>query len=99
MFLQQVKVKNFVQSKKVYGTPRFMPENWKGSYRELVTEENLNQEDVYHIIGITSLREGYSDFHNEGVDFVLKKSHKVYLVAKGIGRRFKVLEEDLVLLD
>ena len=87
MFLQQVKVKNFAESKKVCGG------------RELHTYVNEKPDDVFHIVGVTSIKEGVIEYDQEyGYQFNQKKSHKVYIVAKSIGRRFKVLPEDVELI-
>lgn len=92
MFLQQVKVKNFAESKKVYGT------QYGG--RKLSTYANKNPDDIFHIVGVTSIKEGVTEYDREyGYQFHQKKSYKVYIVAKGIGRRFKVLPEDIELLE
>lgn len=87
MFLQQVKVKNFAESKKVFGG------------RELHTYINEKPDDVFHIVGVTSIKEGDTE-HEAGYGYYFnqKKSHKVYIVAKSIGRRFKVLPEDIELV-
>ncbi len=91
MFLQQVKVRNFAESKKVYGT--------RYGGRELYTYANKNPDDIFHIIGVTSIKNGVIDYdHEYGYQFNQKKSHKVYIVAKSVGRRFKVLPEDLELI-
>lgn len=91
MFLQQVKVKNFAESIKVYGT------QYGG--RKLRTYTNENPDDIFHIIGVTSIKEGVTEYDREyGYQFDQKKSYKVYIVAKSIGRRFKVLPEDVELI-
>ncbi|GAB0167483.1 hypothetical protein LSPCS325_09200 [Lysinibacillus sp. CTST325] len=91
MFLQQVKVKNFAESKKVYGT--------RYGGRKLYTYANENPNDIFNIIGVTSIKEGVTEHDGEyGYQFNQSKSHKVYIVAKSIGRRFKVLPEDIELV-
>ena len=91
MFLQQVKVINFADSMKVYGT------EYGG--RKLHTYANENPDDIFHIVGVTSIKEGVTEYDSDhGLYFCQKKSHKVYIVAKSIGRRFKVLPEDVELI-
>lgn len=96
MFLQQVKVKQFTDSVKKYGTCPFTNTH-KSPWRGLHHTENKNPNEVYHVIGVTTLKEGYSEYlgYEEGYGFVQSKSHKVYIVAKGVGRRFKALPEDI----
>lgn len=86
LFLKQVKVKEFADSRKI------------GVDRKLFKLPNENKNDIYTIVGITALNEGYTEF-DEHYYFVTTKRHKVYLVAKGIGRRFKVLEGDMEVLE
>jgi len=91
MFLEQVKVKNFAESKKVYGT--------RYGGRKLYTYANKKPDDIFHIVGVTSIKEGVTEHDGEyGYQFNQSKSHKVYIVAKSIGRRFKVLPEDVELV-
>lgn len=91
MFLQQIKVKNFADSKKVYGT------QYGG--RKLRTYANENPDDIFHIVGVTAIKEGVTEYDREyGYQFNQNKSYKVYIVAKSIGRRFKVLPEDVELI-
>lgn len=91
MFLEQVKVKNFAESKKVYGT------QYGG--RQLHTYSNKSPDDIFRIVGVTSIKEGVTEYDSDhGLYFCQKKSHKVYIVAKSIGRRFKVLPEDVELI-
>ena len=93
MFLQAVKVVRFAESKKVFN------ERYRYGGHEVVTYPNPNPDDMYFVIGVTSLKEGEIDYDSEeGYMFCQSKSHKVYIVAKSIGRRFKVLEEDLIRL-
>ncbi|GIO02987.1 hypothetical protein J5TS2_36550 [Brevibacillus halotolerans] len=96
MFLKQVKVKNFAVSVKKYGVPPW-DKTWKSHYKVLEKQENKNLDDVFTVIGVTHLQEGYSVWEGdqEGYRWQQKVSHKVYIVSKSIGRRFKVLEEDL----
>lgn len=99
MFLKQVRVKAFAIGFKTYGS---LPEEWtkstyKYQYRKLAKQENKNPAQIYTIIGKTKIQEGYTEYlgSDEGVAFVQMKSNPVYLVANGIGRMYKVLEEDL----
>ncbi|GIO25378.1 hypothetical protein [Oceanobacillus sp. J11TS1] len=86
LFLKQVKVKEFADSMKV------------GSARKLVKVPNENEDDIYTVVGVTAINEGYTEY-DESAYFVMTDRHKVYLVAKSIGRRFKILEEDMDLLE
>lgn len=100
MFLQKVKVKKFAESTKMYGVPPWSKGHYKAGYRGLELTDNPQPEEVYTVIGVTSIKEGESEYDSEaGYYFVQKNSHKVYLVAKSIGRRFKVLESDLELIN
>lgn len=88
MFLKPVKVKNFAESVKVYGS--------RYGGRKLKTYPNKNPNDVFYIVGVTAIKEGVTEYDSEaGYYFCQKNSHKVYIVAKSIGRRFKVLESDI----
>ncbi|MGD6898629.1 hypothetical protein [Bacillus infantis] len=92
MFLKPVKVKKFAESQKHHGG------NYGG--RKMYTYPNSKPEDVFHIIGVTSIKDGSTDYDREyGYSFVQHKSHKVYIVAKGLGRRYKVLPEDLEVVE
>lgn len=99
MFLKQVKVKRFAKTVKKYG-PTPWNIGWQSHYKVLEKEENNNPDEVYTIVGVTNLQEGYAEYEGmeEGYRWQQKAHHKVYLVAKSLGRRFKVLEEDLELI-
>ena len=101
MFLKPVKVKRFAETRKRCGSCPFAGGQHKDNWRQLTTVENKQPDDIYHVIGVTSLKEGWSEYlgYEEGYGFRQAKSHKVYLVAKGVGRRFKVLEEDMELVE
>lgn len=86
LFLKQVKVKEFADSHKV------------GRARKLVKIPNENKDETYTVVGVTALNEGYSESDGYGWYFVMTERHRVYLVAKSIGRRFKVLEGDLEII-
>jgi hypothetical protein len=89
VFLKPVKVKQFADSRKYYGLTRY-------GGRKLITIPNDKPDDVFYIVGVTSIKEGIVEYDNEyGYSFSASKSHKVYIVAKSIGRRFKVLERDI----
>lgn len=93
MFLKPIKVKNFAESKKVHGVGRY-------GGRELFTHPNDKPDDVFHIIGVSSIKEGVINYDFEdGYSFQALKSHKAYIVAKSIGRRYKVLPQDIELLE
>lgn len=94
MFLQKVKFKQFVESAK--GSPK-RPDGSTRAGRHLRYRENPNPDDVYHIIGKTHMVEGVSEWvgYEEGYTFRFEKRHEVYIVAKSIGRRFKVLVDDV----
>lgn len=87
LFLKQVKVKEFADSRKI------------GQARKLVKIPNENKDEIYTVIGVTALNEGYSESDGYGWYFVMTERHRVYLVSKSIGRRFKVLEENMELLE
>ena len=92
MFLQPVKVKNFADSKKVF--------NSRYGGRKLITYPNQQPDDVFYVVGVTAIKEGETEYDSEaGYYFVQDKSYKVYIVAKSIGRRFKVLESDIEKVD
>lgn len=92
MFLSQVKVRNFAESKKSY--------NSRYGERSLYTYPNKNSDDVFYIVGVTAIKDGVIEYDREyGYQFNQKKSHKVYIVAKSIGRRFKALERDLEIIE
>lgn len=94
MFLETVKVKNFAHSKRV------CVENSEYGGRQVYTIPNDKPDDIFHVIGVTSLKDGATHYDSEdGLYFAATKSHKVYIVAKSIGRRYKVLEEDLERLE
>jgi len=95
-FLQKVKCKRFTYSK------NFIPDSSRlGMDRRLVSYKNSNVEDIYTIIGVTTLREGESFYHSDTqrVNFITKKVHKVYIVSKNLSRKYKVLPEDIILLE
>lgn len=93
MFLKSVKVKQFADSKKYYG-------NSKHGGKKLINIPNDKPDDVFYIVGVTSIKEGIVEYDYEyGYSFSATKSHKVYIVAKSIGRRFKVLESDIELVE
>lgn len=100
MFLQKVKVKKFAESSKMYGFPPWSKGKYNVVYRGLKLTDNHKPDDVYTVVGVTSIKEGVREYDSEtGYYFVQKNSHKVYIVAKSIGRRFKVLESDLELIN
>lgn len=94
MFLQPIKVKNFAVSKKVHGL------GYRYGGRQLSTYANDKPDDVFHVIGVSSIKEGAVGYDFEdGYSFEATNSHKVYIVAKSIGRRYKVLPQDIELLE
>lgn len=100
MFLQPVKIKRFVDTRKVFTECPYKDDQLH-HWRKLVGTENPKHDDVYHVIGVTNLKEGITDYmgREDGYAFKQFKSHKVYIVAKGIGRRYKVLPEDMELVE
>lgn len=100
LFLQPVNVNRFSDSQKVFQPCPYRQNTEAISWRKLVHYENANPDDVYHIIGVTSVKEGFAEYtgSEEGYTFRHFKSHKVYIVAKSVGRRYKVLPEDLRVL-
>lgn len=92
IFLKPVRVVNFADSKKVYKS--------KYGGRELITFPNEKTDEIYYVVGVTAIKEGVTEYERDfGHIFVQEESHKVYIVAKSIGRRFKVLEEDLIFVE
>ena len=97
-FLKKVKVKNFARSVKKYGkNPYSSLQNDLVHYRQLEIEPNKETDKEYVVIGVTNIQEGFSDWlgSDEGYAWRQKKSHKVYIVSSGLGRRYKALEKDL----
>lgn len=101
MFLQKVKVKAFARNIKKHG--RF-PEEWKtikfGTHRVVGRVENQNPDDIYTIIGKTRFVEGYTEYlgYEEGVTFNGVRHVPVYVVAKNEHRSFKVLLDDIEII-
>lgn len=92
MFLKPVRVTHFADSKKVYKS--------KYGGRELIIYPNDKPDEVYHVVGVTSIKEGETEYDRDyGNYFVQRNSHKVYIVAKSIGVRRKVLEKDMILVE
>jgi hypothetical protein len=99
MFLQKVKVSHFAESGK--GTNEFWANGYRKPGRHLKRIVNKHPEDIYTIVGVTRLQEGRTTFNgsDEPRSFELDQSHKVYIIAKSIGRRLKVLISDVTLVD
>lgn len=99
LFLTKVKVRQFADGVKRHGKPPFADTGHK-HYRILHRTPNPNPDIIYTIIGVTGIREGYSDYlsYEEGYAWVQNTSHKVYVVANTIGRKYKVLPEDMEVL-
>ncbi|OMD87801.1 MULTISPECIES: hypothetical protein [Paenibacillus] len=95
-FLQKVRVKKFARTVKTFGQNPWIP-NSKDLYRKVDTYPNDRRDIVYTIIGTTQLQEGYSNYlgSDEGYGWAQRNSVKVYIVAHGLGRRYKVIPEDL----
>lgn len=51
------------------------------------------------IVGIRVLKEGYTDFYEDGLIFTATKNIKVYLVATSLKQIIKVLPEDIEKLE
>lgn len=98
MFLAQVKVVKFAESRK---GSLVVDGFYHGLARVIATNDNHNPEDIYTVVGVTQLKEGWSDFisEDEGTAFRQTDSKQVYIVAKSIGQRFKVLPEDIEVIE
>lgn len=94
-FLQPVKVKRFVRAEKIKDTQPNLVTN----HRILKFIENKKPDEIYHVIGISEIKEGRTEFLGSRHLFIPGQIHKVYIVAKSLGKRFKVLEQDLNILD
>jgi hypothetical protein len=96
MFLKKVKVKAFAQGVKLHGVPPW-GRSYKSGYRVVKRSENKQPDDVYTVIGKTMLNEGETEYIGveEGMTFNTLSRKMVYIVAKGLGRRFYVLPEDM----
>ena len=102
LFLQKVKVKAFASSVKSFGVPPFGSKNskWQTSYRHVVYTENKNPDEIFTVVGVSSLKEGIIEYSgDEGSTFNQKNSVQTLIVAKSIGVRYKVALEDIILVD
>lgn len=99
MFLKRAKVKRFVRS--VAHAPVTDKRTYRAAGRSIVLEENKNPDDIFTIIGTTVKLEGKSEYegHDEGYSFKREKTHRVYIVAKSMGKRYYVLPEDIDLVE
>jgi hypothetical protein len=99
MFLQKVTVSHFVRG--VTGSSEFWGNCARKQGRRVVRDINKKPDEVLTVIGQTQLYEGltHSNGSDEPSNFEPKVRHKVYIVAKGLGRRFKVLPEDIQLVE
>lgn len=97
-FLQKVKVKNFAEIRKGY---KMRQRGDRDNFREVVKRENRNPEQIFTVIGVTTMKEGWSDYigYEEGYAFEQTASKTVYIVANTLGRRYKALLEDLELIE
>lgn len=96
-FLQKVKVNRFAENVKKYGPCPWGSGTWKSHYRKVETKENKKKDTEFVVIGTTCLNEGYSEWlgGDDGNGFKMMGRIKVYIVASGLGRRYKVLPEDM----
>ncbi len=90
LFLAKVHVKQFAISVKQYaGHGR--------KERRIKMLANPNPDDIFTIISATQIKEGQVWFEGDDVGYIFKEtgSKQVFIVAKSIGRRYKVLLEDI----
>jgi hypothetical protein len=94
-FLEEVKVSSFCFSIKKYNYQLGRPE------RVIERYKNKNPDNVYRVIGQTVLNTGYSEYlgYEGGYGFRMTGCQTVYIVANTLGRRYKVLPEDIVYLN
>ncbi|MBJ8031892.1 hypothetical protein [Bacillus cereus group sp. N21] len=93
-FLNQVKVREFANSSKEYSVDK------KRHERVVLKSKNTKVETVFTVIGVTQINLGYTEWigQEEGYWFHKTGAEKVFIVANGLGRRYKALPEDLELL-
>lgn len=94
-FLDKVKVSHFSTSEK--GSPKKWPNGRWRPGRHVEIHENRFPEDVYTVVGVTKFYEGETDpgSEDEAPYFNMQNTVVVYIVAKTIGRRYKVQLRDL----
>lgn len=98
-FLQKVKVKQFTQSiKRVRHKPN---KTINDLFREITKIKNTNLDQIFTVIGVTSLKEGWTDYVDPEVGNTFRQtaSVTVYIVACTLGRRYKATLDDLELVE
>jgi len=94
VFLQKVKVKQFAVSVKTYKPVEGIG---RAHCREMAKRINEKPDQIFTVIGVTTIKEGYSDYigYEDGYTFRQRASKNVYIVACTLGRRFKAALDDL----
>lgn len=93
-FLDKVLVSRFTASVKRYDDAR------RCNVRIISNKVNGQAMDVYTVVGVACLKEGDICWEVDGgYWFEQRKSHKVYIVAKTLGRRKYALPSDMTLVE
>jgi len=89
-FLDKVTVARFTECKKSFDPSK------KCRVRHLIHTDNPNASDCFTVLGTTTLKEGAVMWnYDDTTTFHQTASHKVYIVAKTIGRRKYALPSDM----
>lgn len=90
-FLDKVEVANFAYSQK-----RF---RGRESYRDVKTFRNKHEGKTFTIIGSSHLNIGHTRLAGGEKKFITTSRRQVYIVANNLNKKYRVLPEDIILIE